>query len=58
MEPTERLARSCPRYKLGASLSRRRGRIGAAPEICTQRLILTKDAFRYQNLSGVLASRD
>ena len=35
-----------------------RGQIGANPANCTQRLVFTKDAFRFQNLIGMaFASR-
>lgn len=53
MEPTERLARSSPRYKLGASLSRPGGRVGAEPGNCTLPLVLTKDLLRCLSLIGV-----
>ena len=33
------------------------GMSGATPTTCTWRFALTKRAFRYQNLSGELASR-
>ena len=57
MEPTERLARSCPRYKGGASLSRRGGQNGADERICTFCLRITNALHILMCFDG-MASQD